>query len=492
MLTFEEIEKKFAVSPVRLQGRDVTGVLKVARDETAIDFISTKFLHFEGGENGWFDLELTGPDGRGILVHNAIRNGSGSHMAEGMSTAFHASVRPNVLVFDSAGLDAQYRVAAVVVRLEKLEHFFDYQYVELLSCHELPEATKSALKAMRYGEEDDETEKDFFAPAHAYLIHEMNEILQFRLDDRLYKVWTGGRSGSMLSWHKASFEAFPFLGIYFDAPVSIDEALNRVWEWRGFFTQMAMCPLCPESIYFQRGHEVLSPMGSVYLPNSKRSGDYPPILHEPHPAYLPLNRWNEREALSAAMQKWLSCYDGRRAFRGRLGRVITEMNWRSDQTDLLELCAGIDSLAGLDTKTAFPKGTIRQMAESAQQAAKEREVTIGLDRLCGVLGGLQRRSLAEKMKELCKRAGLATSSEIDILVKTAREIRDDIAHRGTASEQRNPLIAPVVEALAALCVAFHLHSAGVPPKRAANDFDSPWKRRFSHAMRELKQMLHRG
>lgn len=488
MLTFEQIEQKFAVSPVRLQGREVTGVLKVARGETAIDFISANFLHFEGGENGWFDLELTGPDGGGIHIHNAIRNGSGMYIEDGMSAAFHASVRPNVLVFDSAGLDAEHRVGAVVVRFEKLEHFFDYQYVEPLSCHELPKATISALKAMRYGEGDGKNEKDFFAPAHVYLIHEMNEILQFQLDDRLYKVWTGGRSGSMLSWHNASFEVFPFLGIYFDAPVSIDEALNRVWEWRGFFTQMAMRPLCPESLYFQRDHEACSPMGSVYLPNSKRTGHYPAILHDLHPAKVPLNRWDEREALSAAMQKWLSCYDDRRAFRGRLERVIGEMNWRIDQTDLFELCAGIESLAELDTRTVFPKGAIKQMAKSAQQAANERNVNIGLDRLCGVLGGLQRRSLAEKMKELCKRAGLATSSEIGLLVRTAREIRDDIAHRGTASEQRNPLIAPAVEALASLCVAFDLHDAGVPPTRAGNGINSLWKERFQQAITELQRL----
>ena len=96
------------------------------------------------------------------------------------------------------------------------------------------------------------------------------------------------------------------------------------------------------------------------------------------------------------------------------------------------------------------------------------------------------------MKELCKRAGLATSSEIDLLVKTAREIRDDIAHRGTASEQRNPLIAPTVEALAALCAAFDLHNAGVPSKRAANGFDSLWKLHFHDAMGELKQLLQKA
>ncbi|MCJ2189029.1 hypothetical protein [Novosphingobium beihaiensis] len=484
MYTFEEIEEKFAAAHVRVCGKDdLAGILRIAKRDTTIDLLSSEFFHLEGGDHGWFDLEMIGPDGAKFFAHNALSSGTGNRSGRDRQTLHFASVHPNILVMDSNGLDANRHVAAVRFHIEGIENFFHYQYTEPLDCFGMSEEARATLLDMRYNPEQP---KDFAAPDRVFIVHELGEVLDFKVEERRYRIWMGG-NGGFGSWHRIRYRVFPIAAISFDEPVTIDEALDRIWEWRRFFVQLAMQHLSFEGIGFLANHDDRAAIGSVYLPNTdrrKRERGY----YELHPAYIPLNRWGDRERLAGAMQTWLKRDGRRRAFRARLDRVLDNMNRRMDQMDLVELSAGIDSLNELDSKTKFPSGTVDAMVEAAGKAAEGQKVGIDPGRLRGILSQLQRRSLAEKMKELGRRAMPdADFKDIELVVATARKCRDDAAHRGAVSEQREAHIGPAVEALASMCVAFDLCDAGVP-RRTSNDAQCFWAIRFRDAVAELKRM----
>lgn len=482
MLNFEQIEEKYSAAHVRVCNEEgLAGILRVAGRDTTIDLLSPKFFHLEKGEDGWFDLEMMGPDGHKIFAHNALSAGTGNCYGHGTETTHFASVHPNILVIDSRGLDEDRHVGAVRFHIEGLENFFYYQHAEPLDRSCMSDEAKAILLGMRYNPDE---EKDFAAPEHVFIVHELKEALDFRVETRRYRVWMGG--SETFGWHRIGFRVYPTAEIFFDQPVTIDEALNRVWEWRRFFAQMAMNHLNYIGIGFRASHDLRATVGSVYLPNTdrrKKDGRGP---YDLHPAHLPLNGWSERDALAEAMQKWLARNSERRAFRARLDRVIENMNRRMDQMDLIELSAGIDSLAELGGKEAFPEGTIDRMVEAAHGAAAEKNVMVEPDRLRGILSQLQRRSLAEKMKELGRRAMPDHDfNDIELIVSTARKCRDDAAHRGAVSEQRQALIGPVVDALASMCVAFDLRDAGVP-RKSSNASSAFWSVRFRDAVHEIR------
>ena len=129
------------------------------------------------------------------------------------------------------------------------------------------------------------------------------------------------------------------------------------------------------------------------------------------------------------------------------------------------------------------------MAEAAGSAAADHKVALSVDRLRSILAQLQRRSLAEKMRELGRRAMPEVDiQDIELVISTARKCRDDATHRGAVSEQRQSQVGPVVEALASMCVAFDLRDAGVP-RRSSNASSCYWVIRFSDALAELKRQL---
>ena len=484
MQKFDEIEEKYATAHIRVCGDDnLVGILRVAQRETAIDLFSSKSFHLEKSQKGWFDLELMGPDGRKIFAHNAITTSMGRHHSQESGVSHFASVHPNILVMDSRGLNSDRRVAAVQFRIDGLKNFFYHQYTEPLDCYCMSDEEKANLLSLRYNQE---LEKDFNSPAFAFVVHELREILNFRVAERLYRVWMSGNEA--YSWgHDIQFHAFPTAAIFFDAPVTIEEALDRVWEWRRFFVQLAMQHLNFESIGFYSSHDERATVGSVYLPNVEKQ--IPLTGHgKLGPAHLPLNSWSDRDALSVAMQTWLKRSDTRKAFRARLDRVINNINRRTDQMDLIELSAGIDSLAELDHKDNYPDGAVWAMAEAACNIATEYSVNASADRIYGILAQLQRRSLAEKMKEMGRRAMPdADLEEIELVVSTARRCRDEATHRGAVSEQRQSQLGPAVDALASMCVAFDLCDAGVP-SRPSSDFSCYWAIRFRDAVAELKRM----
>ena len=485
MLSFEQIEEKYSVAHVRVcEEESLAGILRVAGRDTTIDLLSAKFFHLEKGENGWFDLEMMGPDGHKIFAHHALSAGTGNRYGPGTETTHFASVNPNILVVDSRGLDEDRRVSAVRFQVEGFENFFYYQHAEPLDSSHMSDEAKAVLLGMRYNPDE---EKDFAAPEHVFIVHELQEAIDFRVEARRYRVWMGG--SETFGWHKIGFRVYPTAEIFFDQPVTIDEALDRVWEWRRFFAQMAMNHLNFIGIGFRASHDPRATVGSVYLPNTERRKNNGRGPYDLHPAHLPLNGWGERNALAEAMRKWLEQNSSRRAFRARLDRVIQNMNRRMDQMDLIELSAGIDSLAELGGKEAFPAGAIDSMVEAARGAAANKNVIVEADRLRGILSQLQRRSLGEKMKELGRRAMPDHDfNDIELVVSTARKCRNDAAHRGAVSEQRQAQIGPVVEALASICIAFDLRGAGVPCK-TSNVSSAFWSVRFRDAVYGLKAML---
>lgn len=483
MLTFETIERDYSTAHVRVAGREgLAGVLRVAKRSTTIDLLCSEFFHFSRGENGWFDIEMIGPSGQKILAHNAISTGSGNYFGETSEVTHFASIIPNIMIIGPAA-DRDGLVKSVHFRMKKFGVFFDYEYTETLQCSKMSEKQRDELLSLRY---DPHVSRDFSAPSQIFLVHELGNIIEFYVEGLSYKIWMGGK-GRIGGIHSVEFDVYPSASIQFDEPVHIDDALEKVWDWRRFFVQLSMQNLNFDAIGVATDDIASTPVSSVYLPNLDVS-EFDQSYNDLHPARIPLNQWSERDALSRAMQDWLLKQNGRQAFRSRLDKVIRNMNHCIDQMDLIELSSGIDSLSELDCKATFPDGLMDAMVQAAQNTATAAEVEIESSRLRGVLSQLQRRSLAEKIKELGRRAlPDANPDDISLVVRTARKCRDDAAHRGVVSEQRQARIGPTVEALASMCVAFDLRDAGVPIRASATS-ECAWKRRFQRAVMELREI----
>ncbi len=72
MKSFQEVAQDHKFSPVRALHKDLNNYLHLDKQETKVVLNSKEFHHFEGNENGWFDLELEDHRGFNILLHNAL------------------------------------------------------------------------------------------------------------------------------------------------------------------------------------------------------------------------------------------------------------------------------------------------------------------------------------------------------------------------------------------------------------------------------------
>ena len=435
-------------------------------------------------ENGWFSLRLRGSTGLEILIHHAVRIGWSEHGGHG-EKAHTIDVFPNVVIANSQGISETQSVRRISFRLKKLSDFFYYRHAEALRAHDLTPEQKALLEGLRYN-------RDWgpFLPEDIYVIHNYPEFFRFRIDDRTYSVWPGGtRTGATVS--KLSAVVYPIPTIEFQEPVGIQEALDRVWEWRRFFAQLAQSQLEFEAVWLQGPGDERGPVGNAYLPNlpnlqprkgRERKG------HEVSAHNLPLTQWEEREQLGEVMEKWLELGEQRRMFRSRLGGVIEDMADRVDASDIIELCSGIEALDELAEKDTFPAGLVGHMAKAAAEKAGEAKIEIPLDRLCGVLGSLQRPSLALRLRELSRRVSPSVpDADADILAKSAAKIRNTSAHGASLEAQIQPLVSPTIAALAALCSRFDLETAGMPC-RGSNGARAWPLVQFEEAMNYLRQL----
>lgn len=460
MKPFDQIAAENATIPVSVVGKPtIHGFLKLDGRKTSIGLSSTKFFHFETDEHGWSDVALLGPKGLRITAHNAVFSGTGQSWGRGHRKMYHASMFPNMLIMDSRGHSTDGKVAQISFCLTGFNNFFHYQYTEQLSSFDLDDRSKSLLKSLRYSEEN---KFDNFDLSHIYICHSPREVLQFEIEDRKYSIWSGGR-GTFLDWHGINLSVEHGATVEFKTPVSLDEALDRVYEWRQFFNQMAMVPLSISAISVAATNRKRAAEGEVYIPYLTETKKIRRGLYGLRPAHIPLNRWEDRDRLASCMRSWLSASESRRAFRGRIDDVIEHMQRGTRQSDISELCAGIDSLVELKQKSALPKKMIESASKAAFLAFGESAPSITVERISGMLGQMQNRSLSEKMLALAAVAFPENyQTDAELIISLANKMRQDAVHRAAVRDQLNSALQPVVEALACLCIAFDLGQSGVP------------------------------
>ncbi len=459
MQPFDLIAAENATIPVTVVGkRAVQGILKLDGRKSRLELLSTKFFHFETDEKGWCDITLLGPKGLRITAHNAVFAGTGQSWGRGRKPMHRASIFPNTLIMNSRGHNSKGKVAQISFSLTGFNDFFHYQYIEELDPFDLDDNAKTLLKNLRY---NNENRLDSFHLSHIYVCHRPKKVLTFKVDDRDYSIWGGLREGS--GWHGIDLSIEHSATIRFKKPVLLDEALDRVYEWRQFFNQMAMVPLPIAAISISATNGKRAVIGDLYIPYLTEPKPIRKGLYGLSPAYLPLNRWEDRNKLAQCMKNWLKQAGNRRPFRARLDTVIEHMQEGTRQSDISELCSGIDSLAELGKKTKFPDDMIEKMAKAAFDSISVSVEAITLERVNGVLGQLQQRSLKEKMLELASLAIPENYKEdTQRIVNLAARMRQDAAHRGVVSEDLYSALQPVADALACLCVAYDLTQCGIP------------------------------
>jgi hypothetical protein len=494
MKTFEELETDYGYVPVRPKGfQGIAGTMTLAKRDTTVDFAARDYFNLahpelKRDENGWFEVEMLGPGGQTILAHNAVVTKTSQHAANDGASAHQASIFPNFLIFDKRGLNKDNLVESISCKIHGLKEFFKYQVVESLACHDLSEPILKTLAQIRYNPDEP---KDFFAPRQIFILHDVGEVLEFRVDDRTYSIWVGGKS-SFAPISDIKVETYPIATITFDQPVTIDEAVDCLLYWKKFFSQVSMQPLKFEGISVTAGEGLKRQTGNLYSPFLASEDLSAPAYHKFNSDSFPLNSWKDRIAFGDVMRSWLSENKARQAFRARLDSVIERMDQKTDQMLLIELSAAIDSLNELKGESAVQVQLIDTMVHGAKEAASTLGVDVSNDRLKGILSQLQQRSLGEKMKELCLIAlPDAKAEDIDLIVKFAKNCRNDAVHRGAVRDKFWSLIGPTTEALAAACVAFDLQTCGMP-YRAVPGQTIHWQHRFSFAVDSIREQESRS
>lgn len=485
---FSTIESRFKRAPVRLVDHEgASGVLRLRGRKSRLDVSSVAFLHLEPIEDeDWYDLRVRSSDGRELLLHHAITVRSGTHLWGGSGDDAHTvSVFPNIVVDDMRGLSEQRQVQRIQFRLRGLRHFFHYLHAEPLRSRDATPDQIETLRSLRYRPD---REDGPFNPEEIYVVHRFDEGISLRVGDRVYDIWSGGEfSGG--SWDRINARTYPVAEIKFDAPVSIDMALDRVWEWRRFFSQMAMVPLALEAISVRGSLAEAAPSANLYLPNLSRNPKATTGQYAPSPRHLAWNSWGERDQLRDGMQRWLEQGEVRRAFRARLDRVIGRMDRRINPGDLIDLSSAVDSLGELVPPATFPTGSIDAIIEAAHAAAVTAGAGISRERLGGLIGMLQRPTLSARFAMLG--SGLEPPLAPDdaaLLARSATRIRNAAAHGGAMTDQIQPRIAPTIEALAALCARFDLEGCGFPPRSAWANARTMTVIRFDEGLDALRRI----
>jgi ApeA N-terminal domain 1 len=287
---------------------------------------------------------------------------------------------------------------------------------------------------------------------------------------------------SEYSLHNIDVDIIYIAKIKFNNPVSIYESLNYVYQWRQFFNQLTMTSLPVNAMAVASAIDQNAIFSDLYIPSFVSNED--PEKAE-YPASPPFSWWSERGKLSDCMKKWLELAPTREAFRACLDGVIGHLHSGIQQMDIVELCAGIDSLDELKQKSEFPDGLLDSMANAVFNVVNPPIDDLSIKRIKAHLGQLKNRSLSEKMKVLSEQAVPDDyAPQCKAVVNLAKKLRSGAAHDGAIGEEHDGRLQPVVRALAAMCVAFELSSCGVPFAEG-----SPrWKHHFFDNAMELDRL----
>lgn len=318
------------------------------------------------------------------------------------------------------------------------------------------------LRAIRKLRTNKNRKHDFFRPMDLYLVHTPPRILKFKVDNRTYEI-EAGLTSKGLGWNGLELKVEPIATIRFDKPTSVDDALIHVWEWKRFYSQVAMEVLMPEAIAARVNRRSRSTELDLYFPNiptrneTRRGG-----LHL-HPGDIPYNLWKDRKELADVMQQWLSKEKERRIFRVALDQVLDRMAIRIDIGDIVSLCGGIESLSELNEGSPISKEDIDKLAKGATRVAQEEKIGVTADRIHGLLGMLRQQSLPRRLNLMSRQLrSVVDKADCKLLTKAALELRTTAAHGRSIAENSMPKIGPTVEGLAAFCALFDLTSCLMP------------------------------
>lgn len=459
MKTFRDLEKDHHRMAVELidAPESGSGFLILDRQNTVAVLTTSGYLGHPADESGWYDLTLRSSNSRSILLHNALTTTSiSSSMNE---RSFEEHIYPNLVILNAESLGKARQIKSVSFRLARLRTFFHYQHIERQWLYQAPPETVEKLKDLR---RDRPQGYDFFSPSEVYVLHRVPRAMRFKIQDRTYEIHMG-LSSQGLGWNQLRLSSEPIATITFESPVSIDQAIDKVWDWKRFFTVFGMNPMPVTSLSAKGRVGPRERDADFYLPAYEDEPDNEG-LHRLHPATVPLNRWKDRKRLQAIMRNWLERSSERQVFRALLAGVIEDLPKRISLDDVVKLCAGVETLDELDEASPISGAHLERLSAATSKAIDEHTIPVTKQRVDSVLAMLRNQSLPQRLRLIFDRLGPVVSDEdATLLRKAVVELRNIAAHGKNYTDQMMPRIEPTVTALASVCAMYDLFLAGFLP-----------------------------
>lgn len=458
MPTFERIESGQPTTSVFIDmpGIQGSGMLELKGDKTRAVLNTSEAFRFGAKRSGWFDVRLRDGDGKRILLHNAIS--LETRMPHAERSDYGETLFPNIIVFEADCLGKGDMVRKVSFSTAKLADFFHYQHYEWHSMYRADAKVRRSIRDLRRMPQIYPREYDVFAPDDVYVTHRVPTGIKFRVDDRVYRAssYLGGGSNG---FNKVTLQSEAFAEISFDRPISIDAALDHVWDWRRFFQQLAMEPLPVLSMSLKGTARNDHRWASVLMPNLSREPGANTNIRSFNAGEAPFNDWSERHNLAKLMQAWLSKNAERRLFRAMVDNVLTAPHG-IELNHINGLTAAIDSLNELKG-TAVSKEDLDVLAAGAVAAARAHNIDVPETRINAVIGGMKNQPLRQKLKATAKPlASILTSKDANRLITEVLELRRTSAHGHAVADMTLPTLMPTVRALVGLCVMWDLATCG--------------------------------
>lgn len=454
----EDLTKKYNHTHLDLDNGGQSGLANLRLDGRNTKILVTLEEELELGtdEAGWFDLRLEKGD-KSVFLHHALRTQSTistPHTPDVATTIF-----ANYIAFDVGHLGKDGKVTEIHFQLKGLRDFFHYETIEWHSLRNMTPEMRKVLKKVRTLERRYPREHEFFRPRDLYLTHDLPRVLNFKVADRSYEIHMG------MSWTMSpsnpSIRSYPIATIQFETPITIDEAFGYAWEWRRFFTQVAMQIFPFESARIRAKGRPRG-VSTLYLPNLDEKEPSSNGRFNFYPGLAPFNTWKERHKLAAVMKGWLEKQSDRSIFRANLERVIREIHEITTPDHVLTLAAGIESLSELNKDSPYKKKDIKTLKQGAMNAAEADGIDVDENSLSNILGLLRSQSLHHHLESLGKHISPLLPIDPNIVIPYVKEIRNTVAHGKADIAQFAPHTAPVTQALAAMCVLWDQKTSGMP------------------------------
>lgn len=295
MKSFAEIENEYETIPIDYvqDGTKTSGILSLSRRKSDIILSSEQPLSFHAEENGWFDFRVKAANGKTILFHNALMGAGTQYHSMYNSLQCEEHIFPNVIVINPENLAEADKVKSLTFHISGLETFFHYNHVTRCSLHKLPSEDMALLQKI-IGEQN--TRDALFDPSDLYITHHPQQAFKLQYEKDVYEInFNGTFNGGWGSKIRHTYQ--PIARIIFEVPRSIDDALDAIWEWKRFFSQLAMADLSVTAIAFYGTEESFGGDANVYLPNAVLPYEGDANHARLHPGDIPLNLWEDRDRL---------------------------------------------------------------------------------------------------------------------------------------------------------------------------------------------------